>query len=284
MDMPSMPAEPGFRRRGKDVTRLETFVDAAFAFSLSLLVIVHDDLPASMAEFRDALRRIPTFALCFVLLAMFWAAHNRWSRRFGLEDLRSTLLSLAFVLVVLVYVYPLRMVIASGLWIATGGWVPSELGALGDDWLLDLQTLFMVYSIGFGLLSWLLWLLNAHARDCADALGLDARERFEVAGELGQHRIGALVALASVLLSLAVLAFPPDSVWLVGLPMWAHAALGVLTPWYHGRLSKRRKARFGAGADADAGSGAHAHAVPAGGGNSVLAGGTSGTGGGGGQS
>lgn len=272
MDLPPMPAEPGFRRRGKDVTRLETFVDAAFAFSLSLLVIVHDDLPASMAEFRDALRRIPTFALCFVLLAMFWAAHNRWSRRFGLEDFRSTLLSMAFVLVVLVYVYPLRMVIASGLWVATGGWVPSELGVLGNDWLHDLQTLFIVYSTGFGLLSWLLWLLNAHARDRADALGLDARERFEVAGELGQHRIAALVALASVLLSLSILAFPTDSIWLVGLPMWAHAALGVLTPWHYARLARRRTALFGTGAGAAA-------AAP---GTGDTAGGTSGTGGGGG--
>ena len=244
MDMSPLPAEPGFRRRGKDVTRLETFVDAAFAFSLSLLVIFHDDLPASMAELRGALRRIPTFALAFVLLAMFWSAHNRWSRRFGLEDMRSTILSLAFVLVVLVYIYPLRMVISSGLWIMTGGWVPSELGPPGKDWLLDLQTLFMVYSVGFGLLSWLLWLLNAHARDSADALGLDPRECFEVEGEIGQHRICTLIALISVLLSLGVLALGTTSVVLVGLPMWAHAALGVLSPWHHTRLARRRRIAF----------------------------------------
>ena len=157
MELSKLPAEQGFRHRGEQVTRLETFVDAAFAFSLTLLVIFFNDLPDTVAELRDALRRVPTFAACFVLLTLFWMAHNRWSRRFGLDDGRSTVLSLALVLVVLVFVYPLRMVASSGLHMLSGGWVPSELGGLGADWLLDLQTVFMVYAVGFGLLAWLVW-------------------------------------------------------------------------------------------------------------------------------
>ena len=119
----TLPVENGFRLRGAQVTRLETFVDAAFAFALTLLVIAGDSLPDSFAELREALRRTPTFILCFVLLAMIWSAHNRWSRRYGLEDAWSTVLSLGLVLAVLVYVYPLRMVIASVSplsWIANG--------------------------------------------------------------------------------------------------------------------------------------------------------------------
>ena len=149
-----------------EVTRLETFVDAAFAFSLTLLVIFFNDLPDTVAELRDALRRVPTFALCFVLLMLFWGAHNRWSRRFGLEDAKSTVLSLGLVLVVMVFVYPLRMVTGSGLSLLTGGWVPNELKGLGADWLLDLQTVFMVYATGFALLSGILW---ATERACAEA-------------------------------------------------------------------------------------------------------------------
>lgn len=242
MDLSHLPIEQGFRLRGQQVTRLETFVDAAFAFSLTLLVIFFNELPDTVAELREALRRAPTFAACFVLLALFWSAHNRWSRRFGLEDARATVLSLAFVLVVLVYVYPLRMVTSSALSL-TGGWVPSELGMDPAHWLVDLQTAFMVYGAGFGLLSWLLWRLNAHALRQAHALGLDAAERHEATSEIGVHAIMAATAAASLLLSLAILAFPPSQRWagfVVGLPMWSYAAMGVALPLYRHRRDRRQ--------------------------------------------
>ena len=38
----------GFRERGAQVTRLEAFVDAAFAFSLTMLVISTNDVPRSI--------------------------------------------------------------------------------------------------------------------------------------------------------------------------------------------------------------------------------------------
>jgi hypothetical protein len=244
MDLSRTPIEDGFRMRGGQVTRLEAFVDAAFAFSLTLLVIFFDDLPNTIAELREAMRRVPTFAACFVLLMLFWSGHNRWSRRFGLDDARSIALSLALVLTVMVYVYPLRMVISSGLSIVTGGWVPSELGGLGEEWLLDLQTAFMVYSVGFGVLSWLLWRLNAHALAQAASLQLDAHERYQAQTEIGLHRITTAAALVSLLLSVGLLALPADSVspWLAGLPMWAYAAMGGALPAY-ATLRERRRAR-----------------------------------------
>ncbi len=244
MDLSQLPVEQGFRLRGQQVTRLETFVDAAFAFSLTLLVIFFNDLPDTVAELRDALRRVPTFAVCFVLLVLFWSAHNRWSRRFGLDDTKSTVFSLARVLVVLVFVYPLRMVTSSGLHLLTQGWVPSELGGLGADWLLDLQTVFMVYAVGFGLLAWLVWRLNAHALRRAGELALDAHERYDTQTEINVHRIMAAAAGSSVLLSLLLLALPPPRglLWLVGAPMWAYAVMGVVLGVHGARRERRRAA------------------------------------------
>ena len=230
----------GFRLRGHQVTRIETFVDAAFAFSLTLLVIFHNDLPHTVAELRAALLRVPTFVLCFAMLAMFWAAHNRWSRRFGLDDARSTLLSLAFVLVVLVYVYPLRMVISSFVSMLTGGALPSELGFDPAHQMLDLQTAFIVYSLGFGLLSGIVWLLNRHALRHADVLELDAEERYQVRSELGSHAILAGCALLSLLLSGLVLALDADNAFAGGLPMWVYAGLSVTMPLYWTRRERRR--------------------------------------------
>lgn len=230
----TLPREGGFRLRGQQVTRLETFVDAAFAFALTLLVIFFETLPGSFEELREALRRVPTFVFCFVLLALFWSAHNRWSRRFGLDDAASTAWSLGLVLVMLVYVYPLRMVVSSGLWIATGGFVPTELAITGPAAAHDLQWAFIIYGVGFGLMAGMLWLLNRHALARADALGLDAVERHDARTETVIQGILAASALASIAASAVLLQLPAQQLGfaLSGLPMFAYPLLGVIVPVY----------------------------------------------------
>ena len=46
-----LPSVQGFRQRGLDMTRVEAFTDAAFAFSLTLLVISFDELLGTFGEF-----------------------------------------------------------------------------------------------------------------------------------------------------------------------------------------------------------------------------------------
>src|SRR6185503_7472521 len=91
----------GFLERGASVTRLEAFVDAAFAFAVTLLVISLDHIPDSIPAMLDALKGTPAFAASFAQIAMFWLAHETWSRRFGLDDDRSSRLSLLLVFLVL---------------------------------------------------------------------------------------------------------------------------------------------------------------------------------------
>jgi uncharacterized membrane protein len=97
----------GFRLRGLNMTRIETFTDAAFAFSLTLLVISMDP-PATMPSLDVALRHIPAFLLSATMLMMFRSGHHNWSRRFGLDDAATIVLSYLLVFTMLVYVYPLR--------------------------------------------------------------------------------------------------------------------------------------------------------------------------------
>lgn len=68
MDLSGLPVEGGVRQRGEQVTRLETFVDAAFAFAVTLLVVSFDAMPSSFAELYDALRRLPAFLAGFAIL------------------------------------------------------------------------------------------------------------------------------------------------------------------------------------------------------------------------
>ena len=76
MELSKLPVEGGVRQRGEQVTRLETFVDAAFAFAMTLLVVSFDAMPDSFAELYDALRRFPAFLAGFAILALFWHAHD----------------------------------------------------------------------------------------------------------------------------------------------------------------------------------------------------------------
>ena len=176
MDLDSLPVRNGFRLRGEQISRLETFVDAAFAFAVTLLVISANSLPQSVFELIEALRHVPTFGLCFMQIMLFWAAHNRWSRRYGLDDGISTWLSLLLVFVMLIFVYPLRMMISSALNVFTRGWLPVEmrLESMGE-----LQDCFLIYGLGFTLLSLIMLSLHRHALRCGPQLELNELEVLE---------------------------------------------------------------------------------------------------------
>ncbi len=93
---------PGFRLRGHEVTRLESFSDAVFGFALTLLV-VSLDVPKSFNDLVTTMRGFPAFALCFLLLAVIWNGHYKFCRRYGLDDGTARLLTCVMLFLVLVF-------------------------------------------------------------------------------------------------------------------------------------------------------------------------------------
>ena len=212
----------GFRERGASVTRLEAFVDAAFAFAVTLLVISLGAIPATMSAMLDALKGVPAFAASFAQIMMFWAAHATWSRRFGLDDIGSTMLSLLLVFLVLVYVYPLKILFASFFFWISGGWLPQV--SLIES-LHDLRMMFVMYGIAFGTLSICLALLNLQAlRSTRVTPPLDEYERAEAKGEVVRWWFAAGVALLSIAVALLLPARIPG--WMTGIPGMMYALLG----------------------------------------------------------
>src|SRR5690606_24683912 len=92
--------------------RLDAFGDAAFAFSVTLLLI-SGGAATSLDDLVAALGRLPAFLASFALIAMFWLSHRDYGRMARLRGPAATLLSLAIVFVVLVYVFPLRLLTES---------------------------------------------------------------------------------------------------------------------------------------------------------------------------
>src|SRR3546814_18261155 len=106
------------------------------------------------------------------MIAMFWAAHARWSRRYGFDDATSTVVSLLLVFVVLVYVYPLRLQFGVFFASVTNGWLPSPMRIESAD---AVDFMFLVYGLAFAMLSLCMLGLAAHARRRRVAFGLAAR-------------------------------------------------------------------------------------------------------------
>jgi len=221
--------------RGRQTTRLETFVDAAFAFALTMLVISVDAIPQSFEELSEALKGVPAFAASFAIIVMFWHGHYRWSRRYGFEDGASVVLSLLLVFLVLVFLYPLRLMMSGALNAMSGGWLPAELEITQ---LSHLRTFFVLYGLAFALMSAVLIALNAHVLRRPAAPPLGAAERVAARIEIEAWSITA--AMGAISAALAVI-LPPR---FVVLAVWLYVGLAVIMP-----LMGRRWGRLGDAAE-----------------------------------
>jgi uncharacterized membrane protein len=227
-----LPVRDRVRQRGLAATRLEAFCDAAFAFSVTILVISTGGVPGSYAELLQALRDVPAFAASFAAIAGFWAAHRMWSQRYGLEDRTSTFLSLAMVFVMLIYVYPLKMVFSALASWVSGGALPAQFSLASREELLGL---FVIYGLGFAAQSAMLGLLYAHALRVPE-LRLDAMERLRT-----RHKIESYVLMGGTgLVSALYAAVVPGraGVWAGFIYATLPLTMPALARW-HGRQTRR---------------------------------------------
>jgi hypothetical protein len=191
--------------RGREVTRIEAFVDAAFAFAVTLLVISFNAMPDSAQALVEALKGVPAFAASFSLLAMLWWQHADWSRRYGLDDGRSVLLSLLLVFLVLVYVYPLRIIFTAFFGWVTNGWLPTGIAI--DNLPHDLTLMFLAYAVAWTTLGFVVVALYRHAWRLRDTIGLDRDERIALRGAIaGQWMIPATGGVALLVIGACALA------------------------------------------------------------------------------
>jgi hypothetical protein len=200
--------------RDPSSTRLDAFVDAAFAFAVTLLVIGGGEPPQAYAELQAVMWRIPAFVVGFALIGMFWHAHVRWRRTCHDAGVAGVLLSFALVFLVLVYVYPLRMMADS--------MVAYFAGRPGGMSRADLPGLFTLYGLGFAGMSGLVAALFATGLKQAEPGKLPV-----VRGELGVWLILTSSGVLSVFLAQfdATVPFAP----------WVYALLPVAVGVYNWR-------------------------------------------------
>lgn len=179
----------GFRTRGREVTRLESFSDGVFAFALTLLV-VSLEVPKSVGELFETMRGFVAFGVCFAILAGIWNEHYVFCRRFGLENGLVRFLTCILLFIVLLYVYPLKFLFN----LFVNGMIMR--GVRGQLTLADGRTLFVIYGLGFTAIYIALSVLYLQAWRHRKELSLSPLEvlgtRWEIYGFLYEAAVGVL--------------------------------------------------------------------------------------------
>lgn len=180
-----MPRSPvnnqTFRMRGENMTRIETFVAAAFAFAVTMLVISLGTVPSTFEAFIVAVKQIPSFAASCATIFWIWHSHANWCRRYGLEDGPTIVLSGLLIFLVLIYIYPLRLMMQGLFYTISGGFFPMEMSM---ESFAQLRFMFAFYALGFLLLCCNFMALNYHALRKAEPLELSKFEVFDTQSDV----------------------------------------------------------------------------------------------------
>jgi uncharacterized membrane protein len=229
-DLDSLPQLGGFRLRGMEMTRLETFIDAAFAFAISMMVIAPQQVPDNIDALLSAFKNVPAFIASIIVLGIFWRGHWLWSRRYGLEDGTSIFISWAMLVTILIYIYPLKAIFGSMWFLLSGGRFGHAIGMRTDA---QARALFAIFAIGFIAIALEVVLLNLRAWQLRKPLRLNAREKLITLYEITGWCIPVGVGIFSFILALAL---PREGIQWSG---WVYFSMVILVP-LHSAYRRRR--------------------------------------------
>jgi uncharacterized membrane protein len=219
--------------RLREVSRIEGFSDAVFAFSITLLV-VSLEVPKTYDELIVAIRGFPTFAVCFALLFQVWWRHYRFFRTFDLEDNTVIALTAFLLFVVLFYVYPLKF-----LWSLP--FAQLEGRRITDDIIATAQVpqLFTIYGAGVTAVFSILALLYRHAYRLREHLDLTPEETLTAKIQIYSNVTLAGWGIVSITLAQVLGRVAPKAVGIAG---FIYSGIGI-SEWiigdYHGRMRRR---------------------------------------------
>jgi hypothetical protein len=231
-----MPASPSsranqkidraFRWRGEGVSRLEGLTDAVFAIVLALLFL-RSEPPDNFADLFTAMKSLVPFAAMFAIIAYVWIESWLFSRRFALRDGWAMFLQLLLLFLLLFYAYPLKFLFTflSVLLFGPIGDVTLHsiwVGA-GPD---AMQTLFVIYGIGYGSIFGLLALMYHRAAKLHERLELSEVELYITRGAMRQNLLQVGFAACSVAFAVAGIGIG------VGGPGWVYACIGPVMAWH----------------------------------------------------
>ncbi len=196
------PADPWFRWRGAEPSRMEGLSDGIFAVTLTLLV-ASLDVPETFYDLWLTVTRIPVFAICFTAILALWRMHDLYYRRYGLQDGVTVVLNSALLFLVVCYAYPLKFMV-SFLWSAVLAQDTSAMFLVPQGVVWSQSDLFqragMLFFYGIGVIGvfGIALLMLLHALRHKQVLELDDLELELTHRALRSHIISICFALISI--------------------------------------------------------------------------------------
>jgi len=214
----------------REVSRIEGFSDAVFAFAITLLV-VSLEVPRSFHDLTIAMRGFLTFAVCFALLFQVWWRHYRFFRTYDLEDSYIITLTAVLLFVVLFYVYPLKFLWSIAL-------APIEGRTVGDAVIANAEVpaLFAIYGAGVIAVFSILGLMHRHAYAKREQIGLSPAEALEARMRVYSNFGVASIGVLSIAVAYAAGRFAPH---LVGFGGFVYSLIGIVE-WQLGTYHSRQ--------------------------------------------
>jgi len=217
----------------REVSRVEGFSDAVFAFAITLLV-VSLEVPKTYHELMEVIRGFPAFAIGFALIFQVWWRHYKFFRTYDLEDAYVVSLTGVLLFVVLFYTYPLKFVWSLVFTQLEGRAVTNDMITLAQ-----VPTLFVVYGAGVVAVFGILALLYSHAYRERRTLELSPIETLDTRAQIYSNVGVAGVGVLSVVVALVLGRVAPN---LVGIAGYLYCLIGIVE-WrvgeYRGRARKK---------------------------------------------
>jgi hypothetical protein len=225
-----------FRHRSNEIFRIEALSDAVFAFSVSLLV-VSLEVPQTFTELKIIVQGAIPFFATVALLFLFWYMQYIFFRRYGLNDLTTILLNLAYLAIILFYVYPLKFLFSVLLTSWTGINLFPKATAKGLVILTnqDFPQLIILFSTGYFFIWMLIYFMHKRAIHYSKKLELNL---FEILFTLKEKRgalWNALIGLAAIIMALV------STAWLSGICYLCIPIVLILNEWLFKRKLRKVK-------------------------------------------
>jgi hypothetical protein len=231
-NLDALPRLDGFRLRGIEMTRLETFIDAAFAFAVSMVVIAANQVPDDINTLLAAFKNVPAFVASVVVLGIFWRGHWLWSRRYGLEDGVSSFISWALLVTVLIYIYPMKALFGSMFYLLSDGQLGQALGVRTET---QARSLFAIYALGFTAIALEILLLHWRAWQLREPLRLNDREKILTRADIAGWTMPLSVGVVALVFALTL----PSSY--ISWSGWIYFSMAILVPVHKWFLRRRRR-------------------------------------------
>ena len=230
LDKDKLEKKDKFKWRSHEITRIEAFTDAVFAFAVTLLV-VSLEVPNNFEELVHKMKGFLAFAVGFTLLMQIWYGQFVFFRRYGLQDMKCIILNLILIFVVLFYVYPLKFLFNLIL-------TPSDVSSAIHITQSQSSDLMIIYGIGFMAIYIVFVFLYHHAFTKSAEMGLTKKEIFDTRSKMYANEVMVSIGLLSILTAALL------PLGLAGLSGFVYILISPALTIFWRKRNKRRKLIF----------------------------------------